>query len=378
MRTRHPILASLFLIVAACDAPSGGPETDPTSEADLLAGRAGAVFVMGNEASGNLVHVFRRAGDGTLQRAASHATTGLGSGDGLGSQGALTFSTDGRFLFAVNAGSNELSVFRVGGENLYLVDVVPTGGVRPVSVTEHAGVVYVVHGGDGMNGIAGFRQGANGTLAPLAGSTHALSQPTTGPAQVSFSPSGRALIVTEKMTNKVDEFRVDGSSGRVASLDVHDSAGMTPFGFSIDDRGHVIVSEAQGGAAGASTLSSYQLAGMRGLDKVSARVASGEGAACWVVLGGDRAFVSNTMSGSISTYHVAYDGTVTLEAARAAVTGEGSKPTDMALDRRARHLYTLESGTQTLGIVRVREDGSLEVLADVPGLPASAAGVAAL
>lgn len=378
MHTRHPILASLLLVVAACGASSGDPETDSSSEADLLAERAGAVFVMGNEASGNLVHVFRRAADGTLQRAASHATTGLGSGDGLGSQGALSFSTDRRFLFAVNAGSNELSVFRVKGENLYLVDVVPTGGVRPVSVTEHAGVVYVVHGGEGRNGIAGFRQGADGTLAPLAGATHALSQPTAGPAQVSFSPSGRALIVTEKMTNKVDEFRVDTSTGRLTSLDIHDSAGMTPFGFAIDDRGRVLVSEAQGGAAGASTLSSYQLAGTRGLATVSARIASGEGAACWVVLGGSRAFVSNTLSGSISTYRIAYDGTVTLEDARAAVTGEGSKPTDMALDRRARHLYAVESGTQTLGIARVRDDGSLEVLADVPGLPASAAGVAAL
>jgi len=221
-------------------------------------------------------------------------------------------------------------------------------------------------------------RGLAGTLGALAGSTHALSAATTGPAQVSFSPSGRAIVITEKATNKVDELRLNPYTGRPASFTAHDSSGQTPFGFAINGRGQVIVSEAFGGAAGASKVSSYQLGGISGLTVKSASIPDTEGAACWVVLGGDRAFVSNTASGSISTYSVAYDGTLALTAARAADTGTGSKPTDMALTRDGRYLYVLESGTHTLGITRVGSGGSLTVQPDAAGLPMAAAGLAAL
>ncbi len=368
--------ASLLLLLAACGAPPSEESTDSTSS-DLISGRAGAVFTLSNDANDNQVIAYRRAADGSLQAAASYSTTGKGSGDGLGSQGALTFSTDHRFLYAVSAGSNELAVFRVNGETLRLVDAIATGGIRPVSVTEHAGLIYVVHAGDNANDVRGFFQQYDGRLVALSGSTHALSGPSVGPAQVSFSPSGRALLVTEKGTNKVDELRINLYTGRPQSFTAHDSNGQTPFGFAVNDRGQVIVSEAFGGAPGASTVSSYQLGGFKGLTTVSAAIPDTEGAACWVALSGDRAFVTNTASGSVSTYDVAEDGALTLTAARAADTGEGSKPTDMAFSKNGKYLYVLESGTHTLGISKIESDGSLTVLPDVTGLPAAAAGLAA-
>jgi 6-phosphogluconolactonase len=370
---------SFMLLTAACVAPTSAEQdlTD-SAEQDLIAGRAGAVFTLSNDPDGNEVIAWRRGADGSLQRAASYSTTGKGSGDGLGSQGALTLSGDRRYLFAVSAGSGELAVFRVRGASLTLVDAIETGGLRPVSVTEHDGLVYVLHAGEGANDVRGFVQRNDGSLAALAGSTHDLSAPTTGPAQVSFSPSGRALIVTEKATNMVDELRVSPFSGRPTSFVAHASSGQTPFGFAINARGQVIVSEAVGGAPGASTVSSYQLDGRSGLALKSASIPDTEGAACWVVLGGDRAFVSNTASGSISTYGVAADGTLALAAARAADTGNGSKPTDMALTTNGKYLYVLESGTHAIGVTRVESDGSLTVLPDVGGLPDAAAGLAAL
>ncbi len=366
----------------ACAAPTAADEpTESTesTESDLVAGRVGAVYTLSNDAASNEVIVFRRAADGSLQRAASYATTGKGSGDGLGSQGAVILSGNRRWLFAVNAGSNELSVFRARGEALYLVDTIPTGGIRPVSVTEHAGLVYVAHAGDGHNDVTGFYQRNDGSLAALSGSTHALSAASVGPAQVAFSPSGRALVVTEKMTNSIDELRIDPYTGRPTKAIVHTSNGQTPFGFSITQRGQVIVSEAFGGADHASAVSSYQLDGFAGLASVSASVPDTQSAACWVALAkNDRfAFVTNTKSGTVSAYSVTRDGQVALVGGVAASTGDGSKPIDLAVSHDDRYLYVLESGTGSIGVMHVQADGSLTALPAIAGLPGTSAGLAA-
>jgi len=71
------------------------------------------VYVTTNSSAGNAVTIFSREADGSLTPSGSLATGGLGSGSALGSQGALVLSEDGRFLFTVNAGSNQVSVFAV-------------------------------------------------------------------------------------------------------------------------------------------------------------------------------------------------------------------------------------------------------------------------
>jgi 6-phosphogluconolactonase len=81
----------------------------------------GFVYVMTNKDSGNSVVVYKRSANGTLHRAQEVPTHGLGSGgtqDPLASQGALTLSSDGKLLFAVNAGSNEISVLGTSGNGL--------------------------------------------------------------------------------------------------------------------------------------------------------------------------------------------------------------------------------------------------------------------
>jgi 6-phosphogluconolactonase len=368
-------------VFTGCAASSVDEAAFDAAESELIGGRVGAVFTLNNDAVSNDVVVYRRAANGSLQRAASYATTGQGSGDGLGSQGSLVLSQDRRWLFAVSAGSNELSVFQVQGENLALVDTIATGGIRPVSVTEHAGLVYVAHAGEANNNITGFSQRRDGTLAPLPGSTHALSAATVGPAQIAFSPSGRALVVTEKMTNKIVEFRID-ASGTPASMTVHESVGRTPFGFAMTQRGQVIVSEAFGGDADASKVSSYQLGRQAGLTNISASVPTTESAACWVALAkrDSFAYVSNTASGSISAYTVGADGKVALVGVdgRAADTGAGSKPIEMATSRDDGFLYVVEGGTSTIGVIRIERNGTLTVLPDVAGIAKTTVGIAAL
>ena len=94
----------------------------------------GAVFVMTNAADRNEVISFKRAADGSLQEGHRFATGGRGSGgnnDPLESQGSLTLSQDHTLLFAVNAGSGEISVFRVHGSDLSLADKELSGGSEP-------------------------------------------------------------------------------------------------------------------------------------------------------------------------------------------------------------------------------------------------------
>jgi 6-phosphogluconolactonase len=181
-------------------------------------------------------------------------------------------------LFVINAGSNCVSTLRVRRGSLQWMSVVDAGGQRPVSVTEHEGFVVMSNAG-GAGNIAGSRN-RHGMLEAVAGATQPLSAAGgTGPAQVSFAEDGRVLVVTEKATNKLVTYRVR-RGGTIEAPLVNAASGMTPFGFAVDRRGTALVSEAFGGAAGASALSSYPFASYGVQPQlVSASVGSGQSAA---------------------------------------------------------------------------------------------------
>lgn len=117
---------------------------------------------MSNAIGGNTVLMFDRLADGRLVPAVSVGPGGLGTGGGLGNQGALTLTRSERWLLAVNAGSDTLSVFDVDRRGLQLTDVEPSGGDQPISVTEHRNIVYVLNAGS--DSITGFRLGRDGRL----------------------------------------------------------------------------------------------------------------------------------------------------------------------------------------------------------------------
>jgi hypothetical protein len=143
---------------------------------------AGAVYTLTNAANGNEVLVYDRAADGTLSFQSAYATGGLGSGAGLGSQGALVLNQNHRWLVAVNAGSDDISIFRVEQDGLDLADVAPSGGDHPISVTVHGRLVYVLNDG-GSGNISGFLIGLGGRLAPIPGSSQPLSNGGLGPTR---------------------------------------------------------------------------------------------------------------------------------------------------------------------------------------------------
>ena len=337
----------------------------------------GAVYVMTNRATGNSVVAYQRAANGALSWVQEVSTRSLGSGAGLGSQGALVLSDDGSLLLAVDAGSNEISALTVTNRGLQFASKASSGGIRPVSITEHEGLVYVVNGG-GTPNISGFTLSESGQLIPIPGATVALAGgATAGPAQVEFSPDGDLLLVTEKGTGLIDIFNV-GDDGRVSAPTTQVSNNPTPFGFAFGRHGLVVVSEAVGGAAGASTLSSYRTTDQSTLNTISKSIPDTQTAACWVVITKHArfAFTSNTGSGTISSYALEPDGELNLSDAVAANTGAGSSPTDMALSRHSQFLYVLTPGTSNVAGFRV-SGGSLIPAATTSGLPPSSTGIAA-
>ena len=338
-------------------------------------GDLGTVYTSTNSATANAIEAFNRAPDGSLTPAGSFATGGTGTGGGLGNQGAVILDDHGQRLFAVNAGSDSITSFRVARRGLRLRDLESSSGDRPISLTVHGDLLYVLNAGSDQ--ISGFRIRGGGDLQPLAGSTRNLSGAGSDPAQVEFNPSGDLLVVTEKATNRIDTFRV-GSDGRPGQLRSQPSAGQTPFGFAFDRRGNLIVSEAFGGAPKASALSSYEVSPDGGIAPISPVVLTGQTAACWVVVteNGRFAYTTNTGSGNISSYTVDRDGSITLLDGIAADTGPGSAPTDVAVDD-SRHLFVLNSGVGTVGAYRMRGDGRLVPVDVVGGLPAGSTGLAA-
>jgi 6-phosphogluconolactonase len=369
-------LSKLSLLVLACC-------TTTALAAPALVGAQygyddGTVYTLTNATSGNQVLVFDRKANGSLSPRQSFHTGGTGTGGGLGNQGALALSDSGQWLLAVNPGSDSVSVFFVFGDYLLRTDTAHSGGDQPVSVTIEDDTVYVLNAGS--DDLQGFRLSIYGRLTPIEHSRRPLSGTGTGAAQVEFSRAGDLLAVTEKATNNVLTFAVDGD-GRLGPANVQASPAPTPFGFAFGRRDVLVVSEAAGGAAGASTVSSYQLQADGQAHLVTAASPSGQSAACWVVAtrDGRYAYVANAGSGNLSTYGVAADGALELLDADAAGTGPGSGPTDMALDRNSRYLYALSPATGTISAFSVAADGTLELIEHQGsgGITAAATGLVA-
>lgn len=381
MRKYFSVFTVASLALAACNtntapvdraAGDGGPSLQLGSGLDPDAG-AGAVYTITNEAAGNAVLVFARAADGSLTPAGQFATGGTGSGAGLGSQGALALSQDGRWLLAVNAGSHDVSVFQVGPSGLGLTSRTPSGGTVPISVTIAGNLVYVLNAG-GTGNISGFTLDREGRLAPIAGSTRGLSAGDVGPAQVAFAPGGRQLVVTEKATNLIDVFPIDrnGVAGPPALVP---STGGTPFGFAFGPRNLVFVTE----AAGAGSASSYRLEDGGRLALVSGALATNQGAPCWAVVTADGRFAyTGNGAGSVTGFAVAPDGSLSRLDADGATAAIGGGVNDIALDRSSRYLYVLQVGTiPQIHAYRIDDTGDLVALGPVSGLPASARGLVA-
>jgi 6-phosphogluconolactonase (cycloisomerase 2 family) len=324
---------------------------------------AGAVFVMTNNVDRNEVIAYSRATDGTLHEHERFATGGRGSGgnnDPLESQGSLRLSEDHSLLFAANAGSGSVSVFRVSGDNLSLVDKVTSGGSEPNAVAQHGNLVYVINAG-GSSNVVGFRLD-HGKLTQIPNSTRFLSTNTSGAGGLAFSPDGRFLVVVERLTNDIDVFSVQGDS-TLSPIVVNPSAGPGAFSVSFASNGAALVSETgPSGVANGSAISSYEVAGNGTLTPISTSVPTFGAANCWNVVTPDGSFVytSNAGSSTISGFAIANTGALTaLPGTVVGTNPEGATNLDIAVSSDGKFIYTLNSVAGAIGIFAVQKDGAL-------------------
>ena len=341
--------------------------------------RSGAVYAMTNDAAGNQVLAYSRSADGTLALEGAYATGGEGTSRiRLSSQGPVVLTKDGRQLLVANVGSSEISVFDVRRDGLELRSVVPSGGSTPNSITVRGDLVYVLNnGGTGLGNVTGFHLTNDSALVPIAGSTRPLSEAGSDPAQVSITPDGDSLVVTEKATNRILIWRLtrnDEPFGR----QIHDSDGETPFGFDFTRDGTFVVTNAEEGRIGEASASSYTLEG--GFRTISGSVRDFRSEVCWTVISKDQryAYVTNFGDGTISSYTIGSDGSIALLESIAATTTFGElsiRDADQSKD--GRYLYAIDITSRMVHGWAIQKDGSLTSIGAFPGLPGTVAGLAA-
>ena len=336
-----------------------------------------AVYVQTNDADENEVVVFSRAENGMLARSGRYATGGRGTGQPhLPSQSSVVLSDDRRWLLVVNAGSDELSLFALEPHGLRFADCVSSGGTRPTSVAVSGALVYVLN--NGSPNISGLDL-VEGKLAALPDSTRPLSADDADPAQISFTADGQALIVTERGTDSISSYVID-ERGYAHGPTTIKSSGKTPYGFGLTPGGSLIVTEAFGGRIGAAAASTYTMTGAGAFKLVSGSVADTRSEVCWAAVTNDGqfAFVTNFGDGTVSSYEIATDGSLTLRDPVAGTTQQGEKGVrDEGISSDGRFLYAIDADAQKVFGWAVEEDGRLTPIGEFDGVPDTVAGLAA-
>ncbi len=352
------VMATLFLPIHA------KADDDPNHSAH-------AVFIVSNSADQNEVTAFARAADGTLTESGRFPTGGRGSGgnnDPLESQGSLTLSQDHSLLFAVNAGSGEISVFDVHGSNLVLSDKVRSEGSEPNAIAQHGNLVYVLNTG-GSSNVAGFvLEGDH--LHHIKNSLSFLSTNTSGAASIAFSPDGNFLAVTERLTNDIDVFKVQ-TDGTLSPIVINSSAGPGAFSLSFAPDGVALVSETgPANVSNGSAISSYVILANGTLSAISTSIPTLGGANCWNVATPDGRFVYVSNAGSSTISGFAISSTGPLSALPGTVVGEnpaGATNLDIAVSADGKFLFTLNSADGTIGTFAIQKDGTLKNLGPANG-----------
>ncbi len=366
--TRVALGAGATLGLSVWVAPVAGAEAPPAGP-HFGGGGDHAVFVQTDNVAGNQIVAYHRDHDGTLTPADTYATGGLGgvlngsAVDHLGSQGSLASDPEHGLLYAVNAGSNTVSVFSVSRDRLWLRQVVGSGGTFPVSIAVHGDLVYVLNAEDGGS-VSGYWV-SDGRLHPIWGSTRSLgltiptdtTQFTHTPGQVAFSPDGSQLIVTTKANavgNDIDVFGV-GWDGRLSHAVVNSEPGTVPFAVTFDPAGHLVIGEA--GPSAVVTFRLHRDGTVTQLDSL----ANGQPGLCWITPAGGFFFTGNTASNSTSGYQSSVNGQLTLL---------GSTPTDPGtVDSSAtadgHFLYVQTGGNGIVDEFQVGASGSLTEVGSV-------------
>jgi 6-phosphogluconolactonase len=371
-----PVLLGVAAAVAAAAVAVPASASASTGASTVV----GHVYVDDNTAGANTIGAFDRHADGTLipEAGSPFAAGGTGTGAGLASQGAIQISPDGRYLIAVDAGSNQISVLRIKpGGSVTLVDVASSGGVLPVSVAVHGDLVYVANAGTDDSNYTGFRLHHDGTLEPIAGSTVALPDGSQ-PGDALFNATGSKLVGTRIGTSLIDSFTV-GFGGRLTAApgSPFPAQGLGPFGseFRPTNPSQLFVSNAHNVGAGTGTISAFRDSFNGRLSSIgSSPFADDQTAPCWVEIthDGQFLFTVNTGSGEISRYSISAGGALTLLGSTPVSATGGVGAVDARLSPDGRYLFVDESRIGAVGAFAVHGGSLTEVAGSPTSLPAGA------
>jgi 6-phosphogluconolactonase len=339
----------------------------------------GTVYIMTNSFEGNKVIAFNRRRNGIISLMGCFETCGRGSGvsdvsaeitdagvDPLKSQYSLINACN-KFLFAVNAGNNTVSCFRIADTGVItLADVTDSYGIRPVSLAFCNNVLYVLNAGAPPN-VTGFRINESGWFSRLS-STEPLSAPDSVPGSVLFSPDGSQLAVTETSYDRISIFNVLDSK-KLTRPAINVSHGTGPLG--MDFLGPCILLVAE---EGRNAVSSYKVYINGSLTVISGSVENGQRGMRRVYITPDRryAYTTDTLSGTISVYHIEkcgvlkYMGSILID-----YNNTATFPTDAGISPDGKFFYVLNGATGALYAFKIENNGQLNkiqelVWSDVP------------
>ena len=363
-------LAAAAATVAVPTSASASTNTSPV---------VGYTYVDGNTAPANTIDGFARHADGSLTPLAGSpfSAGGAGLGSGLASQGAIQVTADGRYLLAVDAGSNQISVLRITADGVPVLagQPVSSGGITPVSVAiSPFGLVYAANQGNGGSGYSGFRLHRDGRLTPIAGSTVTVPD-GSGVGDVFFNAFGNLLIGSRTGTSLIDSFVVlPGGHLLAAHGSPFTGQGLGQLGaeFSPANPFQLFVSNAHNGT-GLGTVSAYRDSLFGQLSSIgSSPFADGQTAPCWVEIShdGKYLFTVNTGSGNISSYAINRNGSLVLVGSFA-IKGGGAD-IDARLSPDGRYLLVDGSGMHFVSVFAVNGGSLTEVPSSPTPLPAGA------
>ena len=375
------LLSRMSLPFALLAVALAGPATASAhkQEARWVGDRTGYVYLDDNTAGANTISGFSRAADGALTAlpGSPFAAGGAGLGAGIASQGAIRTADDGQYVLAADAGSNQISVLRIGADgSLTPVPGSPfaSGGGEPDSIAVNRGLVYISNTGAGGTNYTGFTLSPGGQLHRIPGSTVTLPD-GSGPGDIVLNGYNTKLVGTRVNTSLIDSFTLNQSERpHAAPGSPYAAQGLGPFGsqFRPTNPDQLFVANAHNGT-GLGTVSAYDDLRDGTLSPSAASpFADFHTAPCWLVVSpdGQYLYAVDTGSADISSYAIARDGTLTLLGGTPLSDTPGVTGTDVAISPDGHTLYVNMSKTN--GVAAFAVDGG--TVTQLPNSPTQASG----
>lgn len=335
-------------------------------------------FTTSNNAVENQLIRYQSGASGVFTETGRFATGGRGTGRNLGAADSVAISQDRRWLVTNNAGSDQVSVFRLGARGPRLTEVRDSGGKLPLSIAVSGRRVYVLNSGSGD--VASFRLTATGRLVPLGdGAVRPLTSAGALATDLGVTADGRFLVIAERGVDHLTSYAI-GRGGVLAQTSQSvATVAKTPFALSF--RGGVVYVTFAGQGPEQSAVAAYRPNRQGLLTPLGEPVFSMQTAACWAALSPRRwlLYTANAGSHTLTGLRLGARGGLGLlnPDGISVVTGSGNNPRDMSFSQDGKTLAVILSGEHAMALYRLGSGGVLTLWQTVTGVPGGAAGLVA-